>query len=322
MVRAIEPNYKDFFAPNVARRMGKILKRAMVTSSDVIKTSGISNPDAIITGTGLGCIENTEKFLSAMTREGEEFLQPTFFMQSTHNTVSSQIAVNLKSNGYNSTHVQDGISFESALLDAYMNFELGKFSTALVGGHDEMTPDYFTLLDKIGYWKKEPSTQQGLVDAITEGSFSGETAVSFMLQNERSNSSLCTLRGVDIVHKPSDEQLKATLHQLLQRANLSVDNIDAVLIGKNGSCSNDAVYRDMSGLLFNGIPKIWYKHIFGESYTATGLGLYVAATCISQKQVPQFLCLNKDEKIDNVDNILLYNHFHNQDHSFILLSSC
>ena len=50
-------------------------------------------PDAIITGTGLGCLEDTEKFLTAMVTNKEEFLTPTSFIQSTHNTVSAQIAL-------------------------------------------------------------------------------------------------------------------------------------------------------------------------------------------------------------------------------------
>ena len=62
----------------VARRLGKLLKRAIVTAKQAL---GETIPEAIITGTGLGCIENTEKFLVSMLENDEEYLQPTYFMQ-------------------------------------------------------------------------------------------------------------------------------------------------------------------------------------------------------------------------------------------------
>lgn len=74
--RAIEADYKPFIDPVSARRMGKILKRAIATAATVAGESGISSPDAIICGTGLGCIENTEKFLSAMVNEGNRSFNP------------------------------------------------------------------------------------------------------------------------------------------------------------------------------------------------------------------------------------------------------
>ena len=180
-VRSIDPDYKDFISPIEARRMGKILKRALATSWTVVRKTGIEQPDAIITGTGLGCIENTEKFLSAMVRDKEMYLQPSFFMQSTHNTISSQIALHLKCNKYNSTYTQRGISFESSLLDAFLQFKLNKINTALVAGHDEMTPEYFVLLDKINYWKKGEINETILRKSDSIGSFAGESSSCFIM---------------------------------------------------------------------------------------------------------------------------------------------
>lgn len=322
MVNAIEPNYRDFFEPNVARRIGKILKRATVTAGCALNEAEIQCPDAIIIGTGLGCVESTEKFLSAMVQNGEEFLQPTFFMQSTHNTISSQIAVKLKCHGYNNTHVHDGVSFESALLDAFMNFELGKINNALVGANDELTPNYHTLLDKINYWKKEPVTQQNLLEAKTIGSFSGEVSVSVTLQNNQNKLSKCELRAVEIIHNPSQQQLSCTLNEVLNCSGLNLADIDAVFIGKSGDKPNDEVYSTNAQQLFPNTPLVWYKHIFGESYSASALGFYAAITCINNGSIPHFMLLNSKTDINNPKNILLYNHFQNRDHSFILITSC
>ncbi|MCX6226114.1 MAG: beta-ketoacyl synthase chain length factor, partial [Bacteroidia bacterium] len=154
--------------------MSKVIKRAIATAKASIADSGIEMPDAIISGTGLGCIDDTEKFLTAMIDNDEKFLQPTFFIQSTHNTISSQIAINLKCHGHNNTFVHGGISFESALTEAMLLFADNKVNTALIGGYDEMTPSYFKLLDRIGFWKIEIENSAELNQSITSGSIAGE----------------------------------------------------------------------------------------------------------------------------------------------------
>ncbi len=52
-------------------------------------------PGAIITGTALGCLEDTVTFLTRMIELNEELLPPTAFIQSTHNTVAAD-SINVK----------------------------------------------------------------------------------------------------------------------------------------------------------------------------------------------------------------------------------
>ena len=148
--KSIDPDFKPFISPIEARRMGKILKRAIATTATLLKKSGIEKPDAIITGTGYGCIDNSLLFLDALTNEGEQLLKPTHFMQSTHNTISSLLAIQTKNHGYNVTYSHKGISFDSALFDAYMQFLLGKIGSAVVGSFDEVSQRFFMILEKGG----------------------------------------------------------------------------------------------------------------------------------------------------------------------------
>lgn len=90
---------KGLIVPAEARRMSKILKRTVCTAITALNESDIKQPDAIITGTGMGCMENSEKFLIDLSRFGEQCLKPTLFMQSTHNTISSLTAIILKCHG-------------------------------------------------------------------------------------------------------------------------------------------------------------------------------------------------------------------------------
>ena len=67
----IEPNYRDFISPDLLRRMGRLIKMGIVSSKICLADAACLLPDAIITGTGLGCLEDTEKFLSTMIRNKE-----------------------------------------------------------------------------------------------------------------------------------------------------------------------------------------------------------------------------------------------------------
>src|SRR3954447_19873218 len=63
---SIEPSYKEFLNPTMARRMARIIKMSIAASSVCFKDAGVEIPDAIMTGTALGCLEDTEKFLLAI----------------------------------------------------------------------------------------------------------------------------------------------------------------------------------------------------------------------------------------------------------------
>ena len=150
-----EPDYRSLFSVMEARRMGRLLKRAVWTSSQALRQAGIDIPDAVIIGTDFGCIENSESFLKALKGIDDAPLRPTHFMQSTHNTVSSLIAIRLGCHGYNATYSHRGRSFESALQDAATQIALGDIDTALVGWFDEMTPALAESLRRQGIEPQE-----------------------------------------------------------------------------------------------------------------------------------------------------------------------
>ena len=141
---------RKYVKPLEARRMGKIMKSSLLSSLEVLEMAHISCPDAIITGTAYGCLENSERLLVQMKEEGEAMLKPTYFMQSTHNTIGSNIAIKTHCHGYNVTYTQESHSLEWALRDARMLLESGKVKNVLVGCHDESTPLFNALLQQDG----------------------------------------------------------------------------------------------------------------------------------------------------------------------------
>jgi len=299
--RAIEPDYKLYFTPNESRRLGRILKRALLVSRQTMLESGVLQPDAIITGTGLGCIESTEIFLDKLVREGEEMLNPTHFMQSTHNTISSLVAIDAKCHAYNSTYAHKGISFECALLDAFMQLKRRGDAciaptTALVGAHDEMTPAYFAILKKAGYLGRPHQT------------FAGEIAVAMMLSTQKSEKTLCEIEAMEKIY---GEGVGAGA------------DVDYIMVGTNGVEENDRVYLENCAKYFPNVPLLHYKHIFGEGYTVPALGVYAAAICLQKGEIPEHLFQfpnPKNQTPKSFSKILCYNQFEGKNHTFILLS--
>lgn len=268
-VCSLDPNFRDWLNPLESRRMGKILKRALVTAQKVMHDSGVQQPDAVITGTGLGCIENTELFLDQLCREGEEMLKPTYFMQSTHNTISSLISIHDHLHGYNTTYSHKSVSFDSALLDAFTQLRLGDIRTALVTGNDEMTPTYFSILQRAGY-----VGQPGQVAA-------GETSVAMMLTTDPADA-LCEIEEVSMSVRGVQQPFAPA---------------DLLVLGTNGVPQNDQLYQEIAQQM-PGVETFEYKRLFGESYTVSGLGVYAAAHLLNQGRADRVLFVNHSDNLN------------------------
>ncbi len=141
---------RQYISAGEARRMSLLMKASTLSSMQALREAGIECPDAIITATAYGMLETSEKFLTDMLEQGEETLSPTLFMQSTHNTLSSAIAIRLKCHGYNMTYSQGSDSLRWALRDAKRLIETGKARTVLVGLHDEATPNLQNIFRRMG----------------------------------------------------------------------------------------------------------------------------------------------------------------------------
>ena len=127
------------------------------------------------------------------------------------------------------------------------------------------------------------------------------------------------------LNKPFPSPQSCTVIFLFSRSKVSLplpfhqQRFDFVMIGSNGSPENDRIYLKYCQKLFPDIPLLQYKNIFGESYTAPAFAVYAAALCLKNRHIPKFLSvLGTQYAVPN--KILIYNHFKNKNHSFIILS--
>ena len=321
-LRAIDPDYTAFIDPKLIRRMSHIIKMGVAAAQQCLNRGNIEMPGAIITGTAYGCLEDTASFLTRIIELHEELLPPTAFIQSTHNTVAAQIALMLKCHQYNNTFVHKGISFESALLDAIMLLKENEADNILVGGTDEITDASFTILSRLGLYKRWPVSNLSLFTTSSKGTIGGEGAVFFLLTDKPSADNLAELSGVKAFYKPNDAaEIEQKIISFLAMHALQIDDIDLVITGKNGDLKNDEIYRQLSLSLFNNTALANYKHLCGEYPTSAAFALWLASNMIKKEEVP-LVVIERSVKNANPKKVLIYNHYLNKYHSLMLVSAC
>ncbi|PZX48722.1 beta-ketoacyl synthase N-terminal-like domain-containing protein [Algoriphagus chordae] len=321
VLQAIDPEYKNFIPRTAARRMSKGVKMGIVASKLALSRAGVEVPDAIITGTGLGCLKDSEKFVSAIIDNKEQFLTPTSFIQSTHNTVGGQIALELQCKGYNFTYVQASVSFESALLDAELQLKTDEASNILVGGIDELG-DHTTELFKVAKLiKSEKVSSEALLESKTKGVVYGEGANFFLLCNEKSENCYSELIDTAIFNTLEKEELTSELQEFLKNNQLSVDEIDAIICGYNGDVQFDDYYELLTDGVFAQTQQVYYKHLSGEYHSSSAFGFWLANKILKTQTLPKAVKLNQ-VKDSGFEFILLYNQYMGENHSFTLLRKC
>lgn len=321
-LRAIEPDYTAFIDPKLIRRMSHFIKMGVAAAQECLNRGNIEMPGAIIIGTAYGCLEDTASFLTRIIELQEEMLPPTAFIQSTHNTVAAQIALMLKCHQYNNTFVHKGISFESALLDAIMLLKENEADNILVGGTDEMTDTSFTILSRLGLYKRWPVSNLSLFETRSKGTIGGEGAVFFLLTDKPSADNLAELRGSQTFYRPNDiAEIEQNIIAFLALHALQIDDIDLVITGKNGDLKNDEVYHQLSHSFFSDTALANYKHLCGEYPTSAAFALWLASNMIKKEEVP-FVVIERRVKEANPQKVLIYNHYLNIYHSLMLVSAC
>ncbi len=315
-----EPEYKKYIDAKKLRRMSRIMRIGMTSAKYCLDSAGIEQPDAIFVGTGLGCLKDTEKFLNTMLDYNEKFLNPTSFIQSTHNTIGAQISLMLKNYNDNITFVHENVSFESSLINAYMYISEGRAKNILIGGIDEITEDYYIKKKQISAWKDENVVNTRLYMSKTVGTMPGEGGAFFLVSDKKNEITYSQMLAVDVVYKLNGiNDLEKRFLKILNQNNLSLDDIDLVILGNNGDVDNDKIYYQLMESIFRNKPLAYYKHLCGEYDTSSAFGFWLGTMIIKNNKVPDHLLISQ-KKPDKLQNIVLYNQRNNTNHSIIILS--
>jgi hypothetical protein len=292
-----EPDYKKYIKALQLRRMNRLSKMAIYTSKEALSCID-SDPDAIICGTGMGCLAYTEEFLSGMIKNKEEFLNPSYFISSTHNTISSQVAIHLKCKSYNSTTSHKSFSVENSLLEAILILSEGQAEHVLVITADEMIPAYQDILSRFDAVSK------------TKPKVNGEGVTAVLLSKEKNEHTLAEMSAVKTIFLPegSNEASKMFARDITEKA-------DVILTGNVSDTKLPLISENdiADAQLYN------YKELCGDYHTAQGFAVGLGAHIIHKNKMPDNAGLSEDI---TCDTILIYNTYKNKEFSCIRLERC
>ncbi len=318
-LKSLTPDYKKYMKPIEARRMSKTVKNGIICSQIAMNEAEIEIPDAIIFGTALGIVSDTEKFLEKMLYDSERYLTPTSFIQSTHNTVAAQIAHKIKCRNYNFTYVNRGFSFESALLDAIIHLKEGK-KNILAGGGDEMTEHYYKIIKKTGMFKQDETKNTDLLKYETSGALCGEAVSFFVLSDDKKTETYAELKDLRMFYKPeNNSEIISEVELFIESNDLQCSDIDLIVTGYSGNKKEDEIFDNVLSDKFPETPAAYFKHLCGEFQTASSFALWLSGNILKYQKYPDFIKLNARIP-GKISNILIYNHYFNINHSLILLS--
>lgn len=316
-----DPDYKQYISPAAARRMAKGIKMGVVASKIALDEAGVESLDAIITGTGMGCMIDSEKFVGAIIDNNEQYLTPTSFIQSTHNTVAGQIALGIECKAYNFTYVHSAISFESALLDAKMQLENNEAKNILVGGVEELGDHTTKVHYLINHVKADPIEISAVFNSKSKGAVFSEGANFFVISNEKKETCYSELIAIETYNTLQKEKVSLTIENFLDQNNLGISDIDAVVLGNNGDVDFDGYYHQLSEGIFSKTPQVFYKHLVGENNTVSAFGVWLASKILKTQTIPEIVRINEINPA-KIKTILCYNQYRGQNHSLVLLKKC
>jgi 3-oxoacyl-[acyl-carrier-protein] synthase II len=319
-LQCVEPDYEQWIDPRQLRRMSRILKMGITSALMALKDAGVDTPNGIITGTGLGCLDDTGSFLTKLIENQEEALNPTPFIQSTHNTIGSTIAMLLQCQGYNQTFTHGALSFESAILDAQMVLTETPSEKLLVGGVDEITGISHTILQRFGIFRKKLASTLNVFHQQKKGTVHGEGAAFFLITGTRDDRSLAAVEGVKSFYKASEKKLHDGIEVFIREIGLNPGEVDLVLLGKSGNKVSDIFLEDVCKATFPKSNIGLYKHLCGEYPVASAFALWLGTRILVERHIPEVVIYKHVPR--PLKNVLILNSSFGTHHSLMLLRGC
>ena len=313
-----EPDYSKYIDAKQLRRMSRIIKMGVAAATIALKEANVMVPNGIITGTGYGCLSDTGIFLSKMIENKEEALNPTPFIQSTHNTIGSQIALLIQCLGYNQTYTQRAFSFENSLLDAMLELAESPTQSLLVGGVDEITSASHAIQKRFGIFRDDTANLD-LFKSSSRGTLNGEGAAFFVLSGDQGAQDGVCIEAVRTIYNPGKD-LESQINSFFEDLSLKKHDVDLVLLGKSGDKRFDEPLELIASSYFAASSVGVFKHLCGEYPTASAFALWLSAKIIAENFIPGHVVVRDVNR--PLKRLLIYNSYFGKQHSMILLRAC
>lgn len=308
---ALEPTL-DGVPAGMVRRMSKAVRMGIGAGLPIVKRNDV---DGIIIGTANGGMEDCIKFLNQIIDYNEGMLTPGNFVQSTANAIAGQLSIITKNHHYNATHVHLGLAFENALLDAVMLLKDNPGGNYLVGAVDEIST-YNYNIDFLAGWYNKTIESDKLYKANLPATIAGEGAAMFLV-NSRATNAIAKIKALQNFHTSKIELVANNFNTFIQKHHINTAST-IFISGENGDTRLNYFYEACEEQLKK-TPVVRFKHLSGEYPTAASFAVWLACYALQNNALPDGL-YKTDIKATLIENVVIYNHYHGRQHSFILIS--
>jgi len=267
---------EQIIEPAKRRKLSRIQQMTLVAAKKALGAEliGTTTPEKIcaVIGTGLGSLTDTAAFVENLILKDERAPRPALFTSSVHNSLASQVAIELKLSGLNSTPVQREISFETALWQGANELASGRAELALVGAADEL--NQYHLAAGIRGRGRNKTSQRSLP---------GEGCALFTLgRKETAATPLAFVSAIRIgrSEKPDAVAEANWILETLERDGIAPGEVDLLLTGANNVPAQTEFYRglvaEFSRRAGHEILLDTYQHVGGEHHSASAFGFFTA----------------------------------------------
>jgi len=316
----------DYLGPKGLRNLDRVTKLALVAAKLSIDDSGIqiTGEDGVNFGVALGAtlgsVWSISEFDKVALRDGPRGVNPAHFPNTVINSPASQISIKFNIKGFNTT-ISSGFSSSLDAIGYAIDFiRLGRVSTVLAGGVEELCLQTFLGFYKIGHLagsrigKKEINCPY---DKRRNGIVLGEGAAILMLEElEHAKSRSARIYGEVLgygttfdlksknIYNPKGAGAAEAIMETLDDAGASVKDIDYISSTANSTLDCDVMetraIKRVFGKQAYKIPMSTVKSVIGECFSASGaLGAAASILTLREKLIPPTINFKvRDERCD------------------------
>jgi len=249
------------------RRLSRLGQMVLVAAkrSKPLETDRLS----VAIGTGWGTLCEAAMFIENMIAKDEREPMPSHFINSVHNSLAAQVAIEMGAHGLNFAPTERDISFESALWQGVQQLVTNEADCVLVGAADELNKYLLSIGRRWGLWKNATPAE-------------GATVIS-LARDGNTRAPLAHVRGVRFgrYRRPFDAEREAAW---IAEA-IDLTQMEVVLSGANGWKPLDAMYESVVEALSTragrSLTHQTYKQECGEYYSASAFGFARAVELVS-----------------------------------------
>ena len=147
----------------------------------------------------------------------------------------------------------------------------------------------------------------------TKGTIAGEGVSMFLLNNNEENA-IAKIELIKTINTNNEIEVAAQLKLILKNK-----NIDVLITGENSDNRLQKYFEVCENIVNANTLIVRYKHFCGEFPTASAISLWLACEFITNQNTPAHF-IKRKSTITSYNNILIYNNYKGEQHSFILVT--